>query len=263
MNRTPEPTAIESADRCVSVVMPVYNEVATIESVVRTVLEQPCVGELMIVDDASNDGSEKLIASLAASLDRVRTVRHDRNRGKGAAVREGFAAARLPIILIQDADLEYAPREYSRLIAPIIRGDADVVFGSRFVGADAHRVLYFWHSVGNRFLTLLSNMTTNLNLTDMECCFKAFRAGIVSRIDLEEDRFGIEPEITAKVASLGVRIFEVGVGYNGRTYAEGKKIGWRDGFRALYAIGFYGIWRRIRPRRLQTETGTGGGASGE
>ena len=175
---------------------------------------------------------------------------HGVNRGKGAALRTGFAAASLPYVLVQDADLEYDPGEYCRLLQPALDGRADVVFGSRFVGGSEHRVLYFWHSVGNRFLTLLSNMTTNLNLTDMETCYKLFRREVLERIDIEEDRFGVEPELTAKVARLGCRIYEVGISYHGRTYVEGKKIGWRDGVRAALCIVRYSaLGARLRRKR--------------
>lgn len=227
---------------CVSVIMPVYNEAATVERVVNNVLAQPCVGQLVIVDDASTDGSEKILERLAAANPSLLLLRLPVNSGKGAAVRLGFTKATQDIVLIQDADLEYDPAEYPRMIQPILSDRADAVFGSRFLGSEAHRVLYFWHSLGNCFLTFLSNMTTNLNLTDMECCFKAFRRSVVERLHLVENRFGIEPEITVKVARLKVRVYEVSVSYSGRTYAEGKKIGWKDGVRALFAIVKYGLF---------------------
>jgi len=239
---------------CVSVVMPVYNEAATVRKVVGVVLEQRCVKELLIVDDCSSDGSWEVLQQLAAEQSRVKAHRHEVNRGKGAALRTGISKASAPIILIQDADLEYDPEEYERLIAPIAAGKADVVFGSRFAGAGAHRVLYYWHSVGNKFLTTLSNMFTDLNLTDMETCYKVFRREILQGIRLEEERFGFEPEVTAKVAKLGVRIFEVPISYYGRTYAEGKKINWKDGFRALWCIFKYNL--ASRPESLAKEAGS-------
>ena len=226
-----------------TVVMPCYNERATIREIVAIVLEQPFDIELIIVDDGSTDGTRDILAELATAHPEVRVFLQERNQGKGAALRRGFAEATGDLVLVQDADLEYDPREYNRLIKPIEEGKADVVYGSRFAG-DSHRVLYFWHSVGNRFLTLMSNMATDLNLTDMETCYKCFRRDVVQRLVLEEDRFGIEPEMTAKIAQMGVRVWEVPISYNGRTYAEGKKIGVKDGFRALYAITKYGVIKR-------------------
>lgn len=227
---------------CVSVIMPVFNEAATVEQVVRKVLAQPDVAQLVVVDDASTDGSEKILERLAAEFPRLRLVRQPLNAGKGAAVRKGFAEANQDILLIQDADLEYDPEEYSRILQPMLAERADAVFGSRFLGSEAHRVLYYWHSIANKLLTVLTNMVTNLNLTDMECCFKAFRRSVIDRVELVEDRFGIEPELTIKIARLKVRIYEVSVSYCGRTYAEGKKIGWKDGVHALYAIAKYGLF---------------------
>jgi glycosyltransferase involved in cell wall biosynthesis len=222
---------------CLSVVMPCFNELATIDEITKRVLDSPWVGELVIVDDGSTDGTRERLAQLDDP--RVRVLLQPRNRGKGAALRRGFAEATQPYAVVQDADLEYDPAEYPRLLAPLVDGRADVVYGSRFMGADAHRVLFFWHSMGNRVLTLLSNMFTDLNLTDMETCYKAFRTEVIQAIAIEEDRFGFEPEITAKVASRGLRVYEVGISYSGRTYDEGKKIGWRDGVRALVCIVRY------------------------
>ena len=243
-------TPIVDTDGTVSVVMPCFDEERTIVEITAKVLASPLVGELVIVDDASRDATGELIAAIAAEHERVRTVRHDRNRGKGAALRTGLALATRPFVIVQDADLEYDPSDYPALVEPLADGRADVVYGSRFAGSAAHRVLYFWHSVGNRVLTTLSNMTTNLNLTDMETCYKAFRLDVVRRLDLEEPRFGVEPEITAKVARLGVVVYEVGIGYDGRTYADGKKIGWRDGVHALFCIAAYSATgERLRLKR--------------
>jgi glycosyltransferase involved in cell wall biosynthesis len=228
----------------ISVVIPCYNEADTIEAIVDSVLAAPLPDpELIVVDDGSTDGSAEVIArAVAPKVKRV--ITHPHNRGKGAALRSGFQAATGDIVIVQDADLEYDPRDYPRLLQPILEDKADVVYGSRFSGGESHRVLYFWHSVSNKALTLLSNMLTDLNLTDMEVCYKVFRREVLERIQIEEDRFGFEPEITAKVAKLGCRVYEVGVRYAGRTYAEGKKIGWRDGLRAVYCILKYNLWRR-------------------
>jgi glycosyltransferase involved in cell wall biosynthesis len=215
--------------------MPVYNEAATVEHIVARVLGSGYDVELIVVDDASTDGTAPALEGLAAAHPQVRVFHHDRNRGKGAALRTGFAHVTGDIVIIQDADLEYDPREYARLIAPIIEDGADVVFGSRFLGGP-HRVLYFWHAVGNRFLTLLSNCLNDLNLTDMETCYKAFRREVLDRIRLRADRFTFEPEFTAKVARAKCVIYEVPISYQGRGYAEGKKIGWKDGVTAIGAI---------------------------
>ena len=221
---------------CLSVVMPVFNEAETVASVIKTVLSQRPVQQLVIVDDCSTDGTWDKLQPLAQDEPRIKLVRHEFNQGKGAALRTGFTQVTAKIVIVQDADLEYDPMEYYRLIAPVLAGKADVVFGSRFMSSDAHRVLYYWHSVGNKMLTTLSNMACGLNLTDMEVCYKIFRREIIQNIRIEENRFGFEPEITAKVAKLKVRVYEVAVSYNGRTYAEGKKIGWRDGVHALWCI---------------------------
>jgi glycosyltransferase involved in cell wall biosynthesis len=233
--------SIEAAQ--VGIVMPVYNEAETLREIVETVLRQPCVRELVIIDDASTDGTWVLIEELFKNDKRVRKKRHDVNQGKGAALQTGFSMVKSPIIIVQDADLEYDPTEYPVLIKPIIDGRADVVLGSRFTGAGAHRVLYFWHSVGNKFLTTLSNMFTDLNLTDMETCYKVFKKEVLDKVEIKEKRFGFEPEIVAKVSRLGVSIYEVPISYYGRTYAEGKKIGWRDGVNAFWCIFKYALLR--------------------
>ena len=201
--------------------------------------------ELIVVDDASRDRTRALLESLPPSPD-LRVLAHDRNQGKGAALRTGIAAATGDVVVIQDADLEYDPQEYPKLLQPILDGKADVVYGSRFIGGESHRVLYFWHYVGNRILTLLSNAFTNLNLTDMETCYKIFRREVIQSIQIEENRFGFEPEITAKIAAIGCRVFEVGISYAGRTYAEGKKIGWKDGVRAIWCIFKYRRGEQVR-----------------
>ncbi|MFM7272975.1 MAG: glycosyltransferase family 2 protein [Gammaproteobacteria bacterium] len=224
-----------------SIVIPCYNEQATIASVIEAVRAAPGgEKEIIVVDDCSTDGSGALLdGALRERIDHL--VHHPVNRGKGAALRSGIARATGDIVIIQDAVLEYDPRQYPQLIEPILQGKADVVYGSRFMGGEPHRVLYFWHRLGNGFLTLLSNMFTNLNLTDMETCYKVFRREIVQSIVIEEDRFGFEPEITAKVAKLRCRVYEVGISYYGRTYEEGKKIGWRDGVRAIWCILKYNL----------------------
>jgi len=229
-----------------TVIIPCYNEIDTIDQIIDAVRQSPLEDkEIIVVDDCSVDGSrEKLKSEIEGSGRVSRVIYHDRNQGKGAALRTGFAHATGDVVIVQDADLEYDPNEYPRLVEPIASGKADVVFGSRFAGGEPHRVLYFWHRVGNSFLTLLSNMFTNLDLTDMETCYKAFRREIIQAIEIEETRFGFEPEITAKVAKLrNVRIYEVGISYYGRTYDEGKKIGWKDGVRAIYCIVKYNLFR--------------------
>lgn len=228
------PTA---AQQVLSVVVPCYNEEATVTKILDRVFESPWVGEVIAVDDASTDRTRSLLD--AYDDQRLRVLTHPVNAGKGAALRTGFSHATCPYVIIQDADLEYDPREYPRLLAPLIADDADVVYGSRFAGGEARRVLFFWHTVGNRILTLASNMATNLNLSDMETCYKTFRREIIQSIDIEEDRFGFEPEVTAKIAAMRCRVYEVGISYHGRTYEEGKKIGWRDGLRAFYCIVAY------------------------
>jgi glycosyltransferase involved in cell wall biosynthesis len=229
---------------CVSVVMPVYNEGATVAEIIKLVLAQNLVKQLIIVDDCSTDNTWQALQAIAQTDSRISLTRHEVNQGKGAALRTGFTSVNCPFVIIQDADLEYDPTEYYRLIAPMLAGQADVVFGSRFIGSELHRVLYYWHSLGNRFLTTLSNMATNLNLTDMETCYKAFRREVIQKVKIQECRFGFEPEITAKVARMKVRIYEVSISYRGRTYEEGKKIGWRDGVHALWCIVKYNFISR-------------------
>ena len=224
--------------------MPCYNEAATIDTIVKRVLESPYTGELVIVDDGSTDGS--LDAYRDSTDVRIRVHTHPTNRGKGAAVRTGFADVRCPFTVIHDADLEYDPKDHAVLLGPLLEGEADVVYGSRFVSDQPRRVLYFWHALGNRFLTLVTNAVTNLNLTDMETCLKAFRTDVLSGLDLTEDGFTIEPEITIKAARQGLRIWEVGISYAGRTYGEGKKIEWTDGVYALRAIARHGVLGRRR-----------------
>lgn len=245
----PRTTQPDSCQTCLSVIMPIYNEEKTIGEVIRTALTQPLVGEIICVDDCSTDGSLQLLRSLKEKDGRIRVETHSKNQGKGAALKTGIALAREPIVIIQDADLEYDPTEFPKMVGPILQNHADVVFGSRFIGSEARRVLYFWHAVGNRFLTVLSNMFTNLNLTDMETCYKAFRREIIQKIEIQEDRFGFEPEITAKVAGMAVRVYEVAISYKGRTYAEGKKVGWRDGFSAMRCIVKYGVMNRGKAAR--------------
>jgi glycosyltransferase involved in cell wall biosynthesis len=237
-------TAVQ-IERCLTVVVPCYNERNTVRALVDRVLASPFVAEVILVDDGSTDGTRALYDGITDP--RVQVMLHDVNQGKGAALRTGFAAATSEFVIIQDADLEYDPAEYPKLLEPLISGRAGAVYGSRFVSSEPHRVLYFWHSIGNRLLTVMSNMVTDLNLTDMETCYKAFRRDVIQAIDIEEDRFGFEPEVTAKLARMGVPIYEVGIAYAGRTYEDGKKIGWRDGVRAVWCILKYSsLGHRLR-----------------
>ncbi len=233
-----------------SVLIPAYNERETIEEVVRRVREVPLDVEIVVVDDCSTDGTRDVLDRLREEGQIDKLVLQPKNQGKGSAIRTAVTNATGDAAIIQDADLEYDPAEYVRLLEPIEQGKADVVYGSRFTGEGPHRVLYFWHSVGNKMLTGFSNMVTNLNLTDMETCYKMFRREVLETLRIEENRFGLEPEITAKLAQGGWRIYEVGISYSGRTYAEGKKINWKDGVSAFRCIVKYGIWRRIFPRKI-------------
>ena len=243
-SHTTLPKCNEEIAPCLSVIMPVYNEQASAAQVVLTVLEQRPVLELIVVDDYSSDRTWELLQQLRGNDKRLQLLRHQSNRGKGAALRTGLSRATAPVVIVQDADFEYSPSEYYLVLGPILNGKADVVYGSRFIGAGAHRVLYYWHSVGNKLLTTLSNMATNLNLTDMETGYKAFRRELLQQVIIEEDRFGFEAEITAKISKLNARVYEVAISYFGRTYEEGKKINWRDGVSALRCIFKYNFFRR-------------------
>jgi glycosyltransferase involved in cell wall biosynthesis len=235
-----------------SVVMPVYNERATLEEVVARVLAVSLQIELICVDDGSTDGSREILVRLQAGHPEIRVLLQPENKGKGAALRRGIQESTGDFVIIQDADLEYDPGEYGLLLHPLIEGKADVVYGSRFLGSGPHRVLYFWHSVGNWLLTLISNALTNMNMSDMETCYKVFRREIIQSIPIEEDRFGFEPEITVKIAKRRLRIYEVGISYWGRTYEEGKKIGWKDGFRALWCLLKYSMSEPRLSSRLES-----------
>jgi len=240
------PAITKSANKPVlSVIIPCYNEILTLCSILERVNSSPFPNkEIILVDDCSNDGTRELIKNQIEGSSQVdHVIYHEQNQGKGSAIRSGIEAATGDIVIIQDADMEYDPNEYAKIINPILENKADVVYGSRFMGGDAHRVLYFWHRIGNAILTLISNSFTNINLTDMETCYKAFRIEIIQSINIEEKRFGFEPEITAKVAKLRCRIFEVGISYYGRTYEEGKKIGWKDGFWAIWCILKYNVFK--------------------
>ena len=227
-----------------SIVIPCFNEAPTIESIIGAVRDSSYpTKEIIVVDDCSSGGTREILDELKTRGWIDQLIHHDLNRGKGASLKTGFGKATGDIVIVQDADLEYDPGEYSKLVKPILDGKADVVYGSRFMGDQPHRVLYFWHRVGNGFLTLLSNMLTNLNLTDIETCYKVFRREVIQHVAIEEERFGFEPEITAKIAKMGCSIYEVGIAYYGRTYEQGKKVDWRDGFRAIYCILKYNLFR--------------------
>ncbi|MCL4467665.1 MAG: glycosyltransferase family 2 protein [Deltaproteobacteria bacterium] len=228
-----------------SIVVPVYNEKDTIERILSRVIDANVYNmekEIIVIDDFSTDGTREILKRYPGNT--VKIYYHEQNKGKGAALKTGFAKVTGDAVIIQDADLEYDPQDYEKLLKPLLDGKADVVFGSRFMGGEPHRVIYFWHYLGNKFLSMFSNMFTNLNLTDMETCYKLFKKEVLDKISIEEDRFGFEPEITAKVSMLDVRIYEVGISYSGRSYAEGKKIGFKDGFRTIYVIVKYGLFKR-------------------
>lgn len=233
-----------SIEKPLSVVIPAYNEEKTVAQVIDAVLAVPLVGEVIVVDDCSADRTSNIVQAIADSEPMVRLLRHETNQGKGAALRTGFQGATLPFVIVQDADLEYDPNEFPLVVTPLINGDCDVCYGSRYLRDNPRRVLRFWHTMGNRFLTTLSNMVTDLHVTDMETCYKAFRREVIQNIEIEENRFGFEPEVTAKIARRGLRVMEVAVSYYPRSFDEGKHIGWKDGVRAIYCIFKYGIWRR-------------------
>ena len=241
------------AHNILSVVMPVYNEEATLSEIVSRVLREPIVGQLVIVDDASRDSTPQILSKIARNP-KVQVITHDKNLGKGAAIRSASTYLKFPYVIIQDADLEYDPSQYPKIIEPILNNHADVVYGSRFQTGEVRRVLYFWHFLGNQFLTLLSNAFTNLNLSDMETCFKAMRTNFFQELDLKEKRFGVEPEMTAKLAARRLRFFEVSISYFGRTYEEGKKIHAKDGFRAIFCIVYYNLPHiKRKARKLQSK----------
>jgi len=231
-------------ERPLSVVVPAYNEEKTVAQVIESILAVPLVGEVIVVDDCSRDRTSNIVQAIADVNPNVRLLRHEVNQGKGAALRTGFQGATLPFVIVQDADLEYDPNEFPLVVQPLIDGDCDVCYGSRYLKSNPRRVLRFWHTMGNRFLTTLSNMVTDLHVTDMETCYKAFRREVIQNIEVEENRFGFEPEITAKIARRRLRVMEVAVSYYPRSVDEGKHIGWKDGVRAIYCIFKYGLWRR-------------------
>lgn len=231
-------------EKPLSVVIPAYNEEKTVAQVIDAVLSVPLVGEVIVVDDCSADRTARIVQAIADSDPKVRLLRHEVNQGKGAALRTGFQGASLPFVIVQDADLEYDPNEFPLVVQPLIDGDCDVCYGSRYLRDNPRRVLRFWHTMGNRFLTTLSNMVTDLYVTDMETCYKAFRREVIQNIKIEENRFGFEPEVTAKIARRKLRVMEVAVSYYPRSFSEGKHIGWKDGVRAIYCIFKYGVWRR-------------------
>jgi dolichol-phosphate mannosyltransferase len=262
-NPIPTPTAAP-APKALSIIIPCYNEERTLAACVAKVYAiagEDLALEVIIVNDCSKDGSLAIARGLAGAFPRLSVLSHERNRGKGAALRTGIAHATGDYVAIQDADLEYTPMDLRRLLGPLIRGEADVVIGSRFLSSESRRVLYFWHSLGNRFLTLLSNMLTDLNLTDMETCYKVFRREVIQSLELRENRFGFEPEVVAKIAQLRLRIYEMGIAYNGRTYAEGKKIGWRDGCRALYCVLKYNLHKAPSAIQFLFYLGVGGASA--
>ena len=227
-----------------TVAIPAYNEEETVESVIKTVLNTPLVGEVVVVNDFSTDDTASIVEKMATDDPRITFISHDRNQGKGAALRSGFKHASLPFVIVQDADLEYDPAEFELVVRPLIEDQCDVCYGSRYLKSNPRRVLKFWHTMGNRFLTTLSNMVTDLHVTDMETCYKAFKREVIQNIKIEENRFGFEPEITAKIARRHLRVFEVAISYFPRSAAQGKHIGWKDGVRAIWCIFKYGIWRR-------------------
>ncbi len=248
-SKTSFPSSGPPMQKRLSIVIPIYNEIKTLRLIIERVqaVDIPLEKELVCVDDGSTDGTRDLLAQLTREYPNVRVFLQPKNCGKGAALHEGFRQATGDFVIVQDADLEYNPEDYHKVLAPLIEGEADVVYGSRFLGGDVRRVLFFWHSVGNKFLTLLSNMISDLNLTDMETCYKAFRREVIQSFKLEQNRFGFEPEITIKIARRRLRVYEVGISYHGRTYEEGKKIGWKDGVQALWCLVKYGFTVPVEP----------------